>query len=124
MNAECMGANITATELEPTPDIQATMDKIEAENATDPEAQKNLFVELMKTGPSRLITWLGNNEIWVGGTQIGTESGKLTVKTGATQQQAATMEKPGALNWWQAMPDYVRYGVPAIALFMLLRGRK
>lgn len=107
---------LTASEItNPDEEIQ---EAIEA-NAREQKAEN--FLEWLKNGPQRLVSWLGNNEIHVGGTMVKTASGQLVVKTGATQQDLAKMSMPGAFSWWETMPNYIKYGVPAAALFLLLK---
>lgn len=120
MNTYCMGQDVPiAKELPMSPDIQAI-----ANASTTTKTAENPILKILREGPETLINWLGNNEIWINDTRISTTAGKLSYSKGVTQEEFFNLQKPQALNWWQSMPNYVRFGVPAVALFLLLRGKK
>lgn len=104
--------------------LSSTVTPDENAQVKEQAREKSAIMEVFKKAPQSIIDWLGEKDIWIGDTRIVTSDGKVIVRKGATQAQSSEMSKPGALNWWDAMPDYVKYGVPAIALFLLLRGRK
>lgn len=120
MNAIFMGAT-PMQEITMTPEEEREFETALRKEAEEKESDAPAIIQWLQTGPAKLVSWLGNNEIHVGDTLISTEQGKLTVKTGATQQELARMQTPGAVTWWEGMPNYVKYGVPALALFLLLR---
>jgi hypothetical protein len=93
----------------------------EAAVAEQPEDTRPTIVRWLSEGPSKLVSWLGNNEIQFGETVIETEEGKLRVAHDAVQPTTAAMVPTGMLDWWAAQPNLIKYGVPAAALLLLLR---
>jgi len=109
-----MGADVVATEL-------SEERKREAEIEAGLREEEPTFLTWMKEGPGKLVSWLGNNEIQVGDTVVSTSAGKLGVKVGTeTPTGVAATAQEGA-DWFGSLPTAVKFGVPALALFLLLR---
>lgn len=92
-----------------------------AENKGGSGDEDRSFLDFLREGPGKIVDWLGNNEVWIGGTMVQTDEGKFVLRHGMTPQESASSEKPGILSWWETMPNAVKFGVPAVALFVLLR---
>ena len=80
------------------------------------------ILEALASGRQKLADLVGTVDVWIGGTRVRTDPDTgIAIKTDVTPQAQSRMEKPGIVNWWTDLPNAVKYGVPIVGLFLILR---
>jgi hypothetical protein len=87
-------------------------------------AKKRTLADKIREQSGELLEYVRNSDFWIDDIRITTRDGQVSIKEGLTQKEAAELDRPEFFTWWRDMPDYIKFGIPAIALFLLLRGRR